>query len=130
MIRFNIPLEHTELFILVANPLLFLVEETKDLASNVLATGLLVVHDTSRGGKDNVTELTRRKELDNPLLQVTELDVVAGRDDTSLVEAAVKLDNNLAVAVVIDLLELSNVACKTEKCQLECCDDLKAVLHG
>lgn len=88
-----------------------LVEETDDLAGNVLAAGLLVVHDTGRGGQDNVTELTRGKELDNPLLHVAELDVVAGRDDTSLVEAAVELDNNLAVAVVVDLLELANVAC-------------------
>ena len=87
-----------------------LVEETDDLAGNVLAAGLLVVHDASRGGQDNVTELTRGKELDNPLLHVAELDVVAGRDDTGLVEAAVKLDNNLAVAVVVDLLELANVA--------------------
>lgn len=88
-----------------------LVEETEDLASNVLSAGLLVVHDTSRGGKDNVTELTGRKELDNPLLHVLELDVVAGRDDTSLVETSVKLDDNLAVAVVVNLLELANVAC-------------------
>lgn len=87
-----------------------LVEETNDLAGNVLAAGLLVVHDTGRGGQDDVAELTRRKELDNPLLHVTELDVEAGRDDTGLVEAAVKLDDDLAVAVVVDLLELANVA--------------------
>jgi hypothetical protein len=36
-----------------------LVEETEDLASNVLPPGLLVVHDTSRGGEDDETELTR-----------------------------------------------------------------------
>jgi hypothetical protein len=53
----------------------------------VLATGLLVVHDTSTGGQDNVAELTRGQQLDNPLLEVTELDVVAGGDDTGLVEA-------------------------------------------
>ena len=76
----------------------------------MLPPGLLVVHDTGRGGEDDVTELTRRKELDNPLLDVTELDVVAGRDDTALVDAAVELDDDLAVAVVIDLLELANVA--------------------
>lgn len=64
-----------------------LVEETDDLAGDVLATGLLVVHDTSRGGQDNVAELTRWQEADNPLLQVVELDVVAWGDDTSLVEA-------------------------------------------
>jgi len=92
-----------------------LVEETNDLAGNVLAAGLLVVHDTGRGGQDDVTELTRGKELDNPLLHVAELDVVAGGDDTGLVEAAVELDNDLAVAVVIDLLELANVACEKKE---------------
>lgn len=76
----------------------------------MLSTGLLVVHDTSRGGEDDVAELTGRQQLDNPLLEVAETDVVAGGDDTSLVEAAVKLDNNLAGAVVVDLLELANVA--------------------
>ena len=83
----------------------------------MLAAGLLVVHNTGRGGKDDVTELTGRKELDNPLLHVTELDVVAGRDDTSLVETSVKLDDDLAVTVVIDLLELANVACNAKACQ-------------
>jgi hypothetical protein len=87
-----------------------LVEETEDLSGNVLATGLLVVHDTSGGGEDDVTELTRWQQLDDPLLHVAELDVVTGRNDTGLVDAAVELDDNLAVAVVVDLLELANVA--------------------
>lgn len=73
---------------------------------------LLVVHDTRRGGKDDVTELTRGQQLDDPLLHVAELDVVAGRDDAGLVDAAVELDDDLAVAVVINLLELADVACK------------------
>jgi hypothetical protein len=64
-----------------------LVKESKNLAGNVLPAGLLVVHDSSRGGEDDVSELTGRKELDNPLLHVAELDVVAGRDDTGLVES-------------------------------------------
>jgi hypothetical protein len=54
----------------------------------VLSPGLLVVHDAGGGGEDDVAELTRGQELDDPLLEVAELDVVAGRDDTSLVEAA------------------------------------------
>jgi hypothetical protein len=77
----------------------------------VLATGLLVVHDTGRGGQDDVTELTGRQQLDNPLLQVGQADVVAGGDDSGLVQAAIQLDDDLAGAVVIDLLELANVAC-------------------
>lgn len=76
----------------------------------MLSTGLLVVHDTGRGGEDDVAELTGRQQLDNPLLELGETDVVAGRDDTSLVETAVELDDDLAGAVVIDLLELANVA--------------------
>jgi hypothetical protein len=63
-----------------------LVKETEDLASNVLPPGLLVVHDSSRGGEDDVAELTRWEQLDDPLLEVTELDVVAGGDDTGLVD--------------------------------------------
>ena len=76
----------------------------------MLAASLLVVHDTGGGGQDDETELTGGKELDDPLLNIAELDVVAGGDDTGLVDAAVKLDDDLAVAVVIDLLELANVA--------------------
>jgi hypothetical protein len=110
-----------------------LVEEANDLAGNVLSSGLLVVHDTSRGGEDDIAELTGRQQLDDPLLEIGQADVVAGGDDTSLVETihgqvrqrscavlplskgdlpAVKLDDNLARAVVVDLLELANVACK------------------
>lgn len=87
-----------------------LVEETNDLSGDVLATGLLVVHDTSRGGEDDVAELTGGQQLDNPLLEVGETDVVAGRDNTSLVETAVKLDDDLAGAVVVNLSELGDVA--------------------
>ena len=80
----------------------------------MLASGLLVVHDTGRGGQDDVAELTGREQLDNPLLELGEADVVAGGDDTGLVEAAVELDDDLAGAVVIDLLELANVAWDNE----------------
>lgn len=53
----------------------------------MLATGLLVVHDTGGGGEDDVTELTRWEELDDPLLEIAETDVVSWGDDTGLVEA-------------------------------------------
>ena len=87
-----------------------LVEETNNLSSDVLAAGLLVVHDAGRGGQDDIAELTGGQQLDDPVLEVGQADVVAGGDDTGLVEAAVQLDDDLAGAVVIDLLELANVA--------------------
>lgn len=64
-----------------------LVEETNDLSTSVLSPGLLVVHDTGRGGEHNVTELTRWQKLDDPLLEIPKLDVVTRADDTGLVEA-------------------------------------------
>ena len=70
-----------------------------------------MVHDTSRGGQDDVTELTRRQELGGPGLEVTELDGVAGVDDTAFVETAVQLNDDFAGAVVVNFLELANVAC-------------------
>lgn len=67
-----------------------LVEETNDLSGDVLATGLLVVHDTGGGSEDDVSELTRWEELDNPLLELTEADVVSWGDDTGLVETVLE----------------------------------------
>lgn len=87
-----------------------LVEVTQNLTTSVAATGLLVVHDTGRGGQDDVTELAGRQETGNPLLELVQLDVETGGDNTGLVDASDELDNDLAGAVVIDLLELTNVA--------------------
>jgi hypothetical protein len=53
----------------------------------MLATSLLVVHNTGRGSEDDVSKLTRWEQLDDPLLKLAEADVVAWGDDTSLVEA-------------------------------------------
>ena len=116
-----------------------LVEKANDLARHMLPPGLLVVHDTGRGGEDNVPELTSGEQLDDPLLEIGQADVVTGRDDTGLVETvdmthesarnrrsekrkvcprikatiylpAVQLDNNLARAVVVNLLKGTDVA--------------------
>lgn len=86
-----------------------LVEVTEDLATSVLAASLLVIHDTSGGGEDNITELTGREKVVDPLLEIAQLNVEAGRDDTALVDATNELDDNLARTVVVDLLELADV---------------------
>lgn len=39
----------------------FLEEKSKNLSSQVLPSGLLVVHDSSRGGHDDVTEMKTNK---------------------------------------------------------------------
>ena len=87
-----------------------LVEVAEDRAGDVLPAGLLVVHDARRGREHDVAERTRRKHLRDPLLDVDEGHAEAGRDDTALVDAAVQLDDDLVRAVVIDDVEVLNVA--------------------
>lgn len=86
------------------------VEVAEDLATDVLSLGLLVVHDAEGGGEDNLTELSGREDVVNELFEVLELEVVAGGDDTALVESAVELNDDLAIALVVDNLELADVA--------------------
>ena len=50
------------------------------------------------------------QQVGDVLLDLAERDVEARRDDTGLVDPAVELDNNLAGAVVVDDLELADVA--------------------
>ena len=71
--------------------------------------GLFVVHDADVGGQDDVTELTRGEDGGGELLEVLELEVEAGRDDSALVEAAVEVNDNLAVAGIVDDGEVVNV---------------------
>lgn len=82
---------------------------TENLATSVLSDSLLVVHDTVGSGQDEVTEVTGRKEVVAPLVHVLEGDVETGRDDTSLVQAADEVDDDLAVSMIIDNFELANV---------------------
>jgi len=91
----------------------------------MLAASHLVVHDTGGSGENDVAELTGREQLDNPLLEVGEADVVAWRDDTALVETAVELDDDLARAVVVNVLVLADVAVTLHDAE-ELDDDLGA----
>ena len=74
-----------------------LVEETNDLARDMLSSRLLMIHDAGGCGEDDVTELTRWQKLDYPLLHVSELDVVARADDAGLVEAGRTSDCILSI---------------------------------
>lgn len=95
--------------------------QSENLARNMLSPRLLMIHNTGRGGENDVSELTRWKELHDPLLHVGETDVVPGGNAASLVDTSVKLDDDLASAVVIDLFELANVTCSQEVNVRICC---------
>ena len=55
----------------------------------MLPPRLLVVHDAGRGCEDDVTELTRGEELDDPLLEIGNADIVAGGDDAGFVNSVI-----------------------------------------
>lgn len=86
------------------------VEVSEDLATDVLALGLLVVHDAVCGGQDDLAELSGGEDVVHELFEVLQLEVVARGDDTALVEATVELNDDLAASLVVNDFELIDVA--------------------
>ena len=86
------------------------IKESNDLATNVSLPGFLVGEDALVGGDDEVAELPGGEDAVGPLLEVREGEVVAGGDDTAFVDTADEFDHNLLGSVVIDDLELPDVA--------------------
>ena len=76
----------------------------------MLATSLLVIHDTLRGGQHDVTELTAGEQVARPHLDLVDLDIEAGGDATALVQATNQIHNDLSGAVVIHDGDVTNVA--------------------
>ena len=75
----------------------------------MLASRLLVIHDTLRGGQHDVTELTAGKQVAGPHLDLVHLDIEAGRDATALVQTTNEIDHDLAGAVIVDHGDVTNV---------------------
>ena len=76
----------------------------------MLPPGLLVVHDTGRGGEDDLAERTGGEELGDPVLDAVNSDVEPGGYDAGLVQSAGELNDDLVTTVVVDDLELADVA--------------------
>lgn len=78
-----------------------------------------MVHDTGRGGQDDLTERTGGQEQGNPVLDGVQGDVESGRDNTGLVQSTVELDDDLAASVVIDDFEFTDVAFGTRRAECQ-----------
>ena len=85
------------------------VEETKNLSSDVLLSGLNVVDNTLVGGEDDESELSGWEDLINKLLEVLELEVESWGDDTALVKSSVEVDDDLAGSGIVNNLELVDI---------------------
>jgi len=104
-----------------------LIEEAENLAVNVLATSLHVVHDSIRSGQNQVSKLTRGQQVVDPLFDIVGLNVESRRNDSTLVETAIELNHNLASAVVVNHFEFSNVSMLWK--MVSCSWDAKRTLH-
>jgi len=86
------------------------IEEAKNFSSSLFASGLFVGHDPVCSRKDDVSELTRRKKVDNPLLNFVHRNIESRRDYTALVQSSVQFNNNLVRSVIVDDFEFPNVS--------------------
>ena len=50
-----------------------------------------MIHDSSRSCQDDIPELTRRQQLNDPLLKVRYSNIISWRDDACLVDAIPRL---------------------------------------
>jgi hypothetical protein len=89
---------------------LSLVEETKYLSSSLFALGFLVRHDSIGCGDEDASELTRGQQVDHPLFNLFVIDIKPRRDDSTLVETTIELDDNLVGTVIVYNFEFSNVS--------------------
>jgi hypothetical protein len=48
----------------------YLIEESKDFATSVLSTSLVMIHNTERRCEDKVSETTSREHVLHPLLDI------------------------------------------------------------
>lgn len=113
-IRNAMPKAIQELYLLHFVLILFtqelpLVKKANDLSSYMLPPGFLVVHDSGRCSENDVAKLTGRKKFSDPFFKVGEANIIARTDYATFVEAAIKLYNNFARAMIIDFFKLANV---------------------
>lgn len=80
------------------------------LATNKASSSLLKRHYARGSSNDNHTKLTGREEAFDPVLKITVADVIPRADATALVDTPVELNHNLASAMVVNKLEVINVA--------------------
>ena len=79
-------------------------EKSKNLAPKMFSSGLFMIHNSTRGCQHNIAKLSGRKKVVGPLLNVTDADIKAGRNDTALIQTPSKIDNNLSRSMVVNNL--------------------------
>ena len=76
----------------------------------MLPPGLLVVHDPTGRCQDDEPKLSAGQQVVGPLFDLVDGNIKARRDDTTLVKSSRQIDHNLPGSVIVNHLELSDVA--------------------
>merc|ERR1719419_1696985 len=84
-------------------------EETKNFSSKMLSSGFLVIHNASRSGQDDVTELSTWQQVCGPFFDISNSNIESWGDDSAFVESSSQIDDNFSGSVVINNLEFSDV---------------------
>ena len=86
------------------------VEVSEDLATNVLSLGFFVIHNSEGCCENDISKLSWRKDLIDKLLEVFQLEIVSWRNNSTFVKSSVKLNDNLAVSLVVYNFKLIDVS--------------------
>ena len=86
------------------------VEESQYLSSDLSLSGIIVIHDSLVGSKDNVSELSGGEDLNEEFLEVLELNIESWGNDSTFVESSVKFDDDLSGSLVINDLEVIDIS--------------------
>jgi hypothetical protein len=92
-----------------------LVDCRENLSTDPQATRLLVIDDTRGRGQNYVAKLSRRQQVGDPVLNLGQCNIEPRGNDAALVEPPDEVDDDFAGAVVVDVLELANVSCASQR---------------
>ena len=76
----------------------------------MLSTGFFMVHDALVSSQDESTELTGWEDGIAEVLEVPELDIEVGGNNSTLVESSIEVYDDLSTTGIIDDLKLTNVS--------------------
>ena len=88
----------------------YLIVVSNNFSSGLSSTGFIVGHDTVSSSHNNFTELTGRKKVYNPFLDITNAAVKAWGDNTTFVQATDEVNNDFSTTVIIYNFEVSDVS--------------------
>ena len=71
------------------------IEETEDLATDVTVTGFIMGKHSLVCGNHQMSELSGRQDAVGPLLEISQCQIISGRNNPAFVDSTDQFDDNL-----------------------------------